>query len=361
MSVLTRYLTRLILIRFALLLFGMTAFLLGLDLMVNANRVMEGESAPLAALLRYSLLRLPMVVSDLIKIAALLAGLLSLMSLIRSSELTAIWNSGVSQFGLLLRLFPLFVFLGGLQFVVDDQIVPGRVSELQEWGVVQGLGKRDRNSSREVLWIHVGNDIVRVPSTNIDAQRLRDFILFKRDETGSLTAQLNVGEARYRNGAWQLMDITIRRASGGAVEHEAERDWPIQLDIASMQHLLVHPRNLPFSQIRRFTSGDGQGTWAPYLYETWLYERLINCLAPFLMLFLSVVLAQQSQRAGHIEFLLLGGIVIGFSFFIFSGVTIAMGEVGLLPPLLASSAPFLVFAAVAASVGFWHERKKPPS
>ncbi len=361
MSVLTRYLTRLILIRFALLLFGMTAFLLGLDLMVNANRVVDGESEPLSALTRYSLLRLPIVISDLIKIAALLAGLFSLMTLIRSSELTAIWNSGVSQFSLVRRLFPLIVLLGGLQFVVDDQLVPGRVSELQEWGVVQGLGKRDRNSSRDVLWIHVGNDILRIPSANIDAQHLRDFILFERNETGSLTAQLNVGEARYGNGTWQLLDITIRRASGGAVEREAMRNWPIQLDIASMQRLLVHPRNLPLSQIRRFTSGDGQGTWAPYLYETWLYERLINCLAPFLMLFLSVVLAQQSQRSGHIEFLLLGGIVIGFSFFIFSGVTLAMGEAGLLPPLLASSAPFLVFLTVAASIAFWHERKKTPA
>jgi len=361
MSVLAQYLTRLFLIRFALLLFGMTAFLLGLDLMVNANRVMADQGDNLGALIRYTLLRLPIVVSDLIKIAALLAALLSLTFLIKGGELTAIWNSGISQFGLLRRLIPLAVVLGGLQFVVDDLFVPGNFSKLEEWGIADSSGKRGGKNSRDVVWTHVGNDIIRVPAANIGAGHLYDFILFERDELGDLQAQLFVGEARYDDGTWQLFDITIRRTNGDAASWEARRDWPIELDFASMKQLQIHPRNLPFNQVRRMISGDGQGTWAPYLYEIWLYEKLFSCLVPFLMLFLSIALAKQSQRAGHIEFLLLGGIVAGFSFFIFSGVTLAMGEVGLLPPLLATAAPLFVFTAVAASIAFWYElqRRRP--
>ncbi len=362
MSMLTRYLTRLFLIRFAILLIGMTAFLLGLDLMVNANRVMADQVDSLGALIRYTLLRLPIVVSDLIKICALLAGLLSLFTLIKSSELTAIWSSGVSQFGLLRRLIPLAVVLGGIQLVIDDRIVPGSISELREWGIVDDLGQTGGDSPiHDVLWIHVGNDIVRVPAANVDSRNLRDFVLFERDELGDLQAQLNIGEARYDDGAWRLFDVTVRRAGAGAASWEAERSWPIGLDIASINHVMIHPRNLPISQIRRFTSGDGQGTWAPHLYETWLYEKLARGLVPLLMFFLSISLAQQSHRVGHIEFLLLGGIVVGFSFFIFSGVTLAMGEVGLLPPLLASTAPLLVFASIAGSVAFWHELKRQPA
>lgn len=362
MSVLTRYLTRLLLIRFILLLFGMSAFLLGLDLTVNADNVMgKLDDDHLLALGRYTLLRLPIVISDLIKIAALLAGLLTLTFLIKNSELTAIWNSGVSQFSLIRRMLPLAALLGIAQFVIDDQFVPGNVAKLQEWGIVDGLGERAQKSERDMIWIHVGSDIIRIPAANIDAHRLHDFILFERNEQGRLLAQIDVTEARYSGSAWRLFDLTVRRTDGAPVESEAVRDWPIELDIASIKHLLVHPRNLPFSQVRRFISGDGQGTWAPYLYETWFYEKLTNCLVPFLMLLLSVVLAQQSQRAGHIEFLLLGGIILGFSFFIFSGVTLAMGEVGLLPPLLASSAPLLVFATIAASVAFWHELKHRPT
>lgn len=107
--------------------------------------------------------------------------------------------------------------------------------------------------------------------------------------------------------------------------------------------------------------GDGQGTWAPYLYQTWLYEKLTTCLVPLLMLLLSAALAQQIQRAGRLELLFLGGAAIGFAFFVFNGITLAMGEVGLLPPLLASLAPLVAFTAVAGSVIYWNELKKRPT
>src|SRR3546814_2995683 len=92
----------------------------------------------------------------------------------------------------------------------------------------------------------------------------------------------------------------------------------------------THPRHLSFDQTRRFAGGDGQGTWAPYLYRTWLYEKLAACLVPLLLLLLSAALAQQTQRHVHVELLFLFGAAIGFAFFIFNGVTLAMGDVGVL-------------------------------
>src|SRR3546814_17783417 len=79
MPVLASYLTRLLLARFALLLLGLGALLLGLDLMVNANSLLGGDGG-VAALGRYALLRAPMVASDIIKVASLLAGLINFRS-----------------------------------------------------------------------------------------------------------------------------------------------------------------------------------------------------------------------------------------------------------------------------------------
>src|SRR3546814_1135711 len=110
MPVLASYLTRLLLARFALLLLGLGALLLGLDLMVNANSLLGGDGG-VAALGRYALLRAPMVASDLIKVASLLAGLITFAGLIRHSELTAIWGAGVSQLGLVRRVMPVALLL----------------------------------------------------------------------------------------------------------------------------------------------------------------------------------------------------------------------------------------------------------
>lgn len=358
MKTLAGYLTRLLVMRFLLLLFGMGAFLMGLDLMVNANSLLvQGDG--IEPLLRYVLLRSPTIVSDLIKIATLLAGLLTFATLIRHGELTAIWGAGVSQFGLFLRLIPLAVVLGGLQFAVDDFAVPVGFDGLREWGL--GDGPEDASLTGGMTWIHVGSDIVRVPAENIGEGRLNDFTIFERDASGGLLARLDVAEARYADGIWVLSDIDERSATGGALSHSDRREWRTSLDPESLRNLSAHPRHLSFDQIRRFAGGDGQGTWAPYLYRTWLYEKLSTCLVPLLLLLLCAALAQQSQRSGRVELLFLGGIAIGFAFFIFNGIALAMGEVGLLPPLIASVAPLVAFTAIAMSVIYWHELKSRPA
>jgi lipopolysaccharide export system permease protein len=360
MSVLAGYLTGLLLGRVALLLFGLTAFILALDLMVNASSLMNSPDG-FEALARYAGLRTPIIVSDMIKIASLLGGLLTFAGLIRHGELAAMWIAGLSQVGLFRRLLPVGLLLGALQFAVDDLAVPGSVDALYAWGVGEYEKPRETGGVEGTTWIHVGDDIVRVPTENIHGDTLGAFTIFQRNAEGDLLGRLDVGSAHYAGGTWQLRDITLTGGDGSAPRFEESRGWVIGLDPESLRHLAAHPRHLSFDQIRRFADGDGQGTWAPYLYQTWLYEKLTTCLVPLLMLLLSAALAQQTQRAGRLELLFLGGAAIGFAFFIFNGVTLAMGEVGLLPPLLASLAPLVAFTAVAGSFIYWNELKKRPA
>lgn len=360
MTVLAGYLTRLLLGRFLLLLFGLATLLLGLDLMVNANSLLR-DGGGLEALGRYAYLRAPMVVSDLIKVASLLAGLITFASLIRHSELTAIWGAGVSQVGMFRRLLPAALLLGSLQFVVDDLGVPASADALADWGVGEYGRQQAAANNKTYTWIHAGPDVVRLRTAGIGSDSLSDFTIFQRDGEGNLLGRLDVATARYDGEGWQLSGVTITGSDGGRPRYEAAREWDIALDPASLRHLSTHPRHLSFDQTRRFAGGDGQGTWAPYLYRTWLYEKLAACLVPLLMLLLSAALAQQTQRHGHIELLFLYGGAAGFAFFIFNGVTLAMGEVGLLPPLVAIAVPLLVLIAVAGSVIYWHELKRRPA
>lgn len=360
MSVLAGYLSGLLFSRFLLMLFGLVALVLGLDLMVNANSLLRTHGG-LEALARYAGLRTPIIVSDMIKIASLLAGLITFAGLIRHGELAAMWIAGLSQVGLFGRLLPVGLLLGALQFAVDDLAVPDSVDALYEWGVGEYENPRESGTEGGITWIHVGTDIVRVPTANIQGDRLADFTVFERNEEGDLLGRLDVASAQYSAGRWEMRGVTVTGGDGSLPRHEDSRTWVIGLDPESLRHLAAHPRHLSFDQIRRFADGDGQGTWAPYLYQTWLYEKLTTCLVPLLMLLLSAALAQQTQRAGRLEMLFLSGAAIGFSFFIFNGITLAMGEVGLLPPLLASLAPLVAFTAVAGSVIYWHELKKRPT
>ncbi len=359
---LTRYLVRRTLGLFTIMLIGMCAFMLGLDLMVNANSVLAVETeGPEGGLLCYTALRFPIIASDLIKFAALLAGLLTFNALTRSGELAAISNAGVSQRGVMARLLPLGLLFAGLQFVVDDALVPTSQQSLREWGVVDDQDANTPVGTDEVVWVQVGNDIVRVPRANIADGGLSKFSIFERDQAGTLLAQLMVTEAWPHPDGWRLTGVTTRHVDDLRVRYDPVLVWDVDLDPQIFRDLLSPPRELSLGGLLRLYGDAVRGNWAPELYGTWAYARVADCLVPFLVLILSVVLARQSQRAGNAAILLLGGVIIGFGFFIFNGVTLAMGEAGLLPPLLAAGIPPSVLAIIAATGSVWREGRVWPA
>ena len=75
MSILSRYISRRITFHFVILLVGMTALSLAFELMEESDQVLHATGGETSGLLRYSLLRLPDIVSQMLPIAALLGEL----------------------------------------------------------------------------------------------------------------------------------------------------------------------------------------------------------------------------------------------------------------------------------------------
>ena len=67
MGVLTRYLTAMYLARFGFLLICISVFVLSLDLVTNAEKVVEQSQAGITDLTKYAAFRLPQIFSDSIK------------------------------------------------------------------------------------------------------------------------------------------------------------------------------------------------------------------------------------------------------------------------------------------------------
>ena len=116
-------LTRMVASRFAMILAGITMFVLTLDVVTYAPDVLALHNDELSSVAKYALLRLPGVASAFVGIAALLALLLMLTELSHQSELVAIWNTGISQLRLILIIAPVALLIGVLHFLIDDQAV----------------------------------------------------------------------------------------------------------------------------------------------------------------------------------------------------------------------------------------------
>ncbi len=99
-----------------------------------------------------------------------------------------------------------------------------------------------------------------------------------------------------------------------------------------------------------FIRNAGFGIKPVHVFETWWHRRMSLLFTPLLMVALCIPLAVQFKRGGAAGRLFMIGLALGFTFSIFEGIALTMGEVGFVPPWFGAWAPFLVYAAIAGAM-----------
>jgi lipopolysaccharide export system permease protein len=184
-SVLSRYVGRMLLARALILLAGLAALMMILEFLADGDKVIEAGGGVVLPVLRFTALRLPEILAELLPVTAMLAALLTFADLARHSELVAIHAAGISKPRLIVAVLPVALLIALLQLAIADQAVPRAVAELRAWGI--GDYEADPDAPT-FSWLRHGNDILRVGAFDANAGEIQDVILFERDAEGNLIA-----------------------------------------------------------------------------------------------------------------------------------------------------------------------------
>lgn len=355
MWTLTWMLSRMFLARFALILFGITAFVLTLDVVTYAADVLKLHNDSLLAVIEYAGLRLPGVTSSFVGISSLLAALLMLTEVSHNSELVAIWSAGVSQMRLILILTPAALLIGVMHFVINDRAVPNAAPVLHEWGIGDYSNKKLNVSSDDPLWMRSGNDILRAVKSNKNSSILTDVTIFKRDETGILLEQISAKKAKLVGGRWELSDVVIYYRENLPPSRLGRMIYSGLMRPAAAGSRSGDPEEMTTEDLAYFIDNAGFGIRPAYVYETWLNKRYTLFFVALLMVLIAVPLSVRFQRGGGMGLLFAVGVGLGFGFFIFEGISQTMGELGLVPAWMAAWMPILVFFSAGTAIAFRYE------
>ena len=182
MSIVGWMITRMVVTRFLMILFGLSLFIVTLDAMTYANDILALKNNDVNAILIYAALRLPSIMSSFLPFCVLLGTLLALMELSYRNEMTAIWGAGQSPLSIMMLLFPIGLFLGGVNFLINDQAIPRAAPILHEWGIGDYGQKKLKLGENDPIWMRSGSDILRAASSNAPATKLEDVVIFRRDD-----------------------------------------------------------------------------------------------------------------------------------------------------------------------------------
>ncbi|MCS7267332.1 MAG: LptF/LptG family permease [Geminicoccaceae bacterium] len=356
MSRLSRYLNRVYFLRFSVVLLAVTGFAVLFDLLDVGPRVARRLPDTSWPLVRYAFVRLPSLVSELLPMVALVAGLFAVTDLLRFRELVAMWGAGVSRLGLVARLWPAMLVVAGLKFVVDDRLIPATFPTLRALGVAETRGGGPPRG--DALWVRLDGQILRLPADAAARKEPRDLLILRLDDQGRLIERLDVAEALPAPEAWLLRGVVRRPAGASAPEYLPELLWPVRLDIEELATLSKPPRELSSSELVAVIAAAAYGVTSTEGHETWLHARIAGMLGIAAIVALPVTLVRRAGRAGATLTIFVRGLAIGFGYVIGNGILLALGELGLMPPVLAAwTAPSLLGLGLLSGAGFLEKRR----
>lgn len=361
-TILGRYLSRMFIGQLALILISAVALLQLFDVMSVADDLLKDLGGGFQVILRYSFLRLPVLVTFLLPFSVLLAALMTFGQLHRHSELVAIQALGLPFLKILILLLPVMLLIALLHFLISDQLTPRANRALADWQA----SSETRKPNDIALWLRDGDHLVSIGAIEDDGRLLRDVVIFKRDGQGNLAAQTEAADAVFDQDGWwleEVKDFAILPTAARAETTVARESWETGVQPALVKDLAAPPNALSIAKIRRILDHPEIGSRPDHVYRTWLHKSLALPLSSLFMVALATASVRGLQRQGGVVLNALVGFGGAFLYFIADGVLQALGEAGSIPPALAAWLPLGILALVSALVLTWvtmpKGRRKP--
>jgi lipopolysaccharide export system permease protein len=349
MSIITGFLSRMILLRFFVLLLSITFFVLTLETVSLLGQIKAINPNVFISVAEYALARGPSVAVTFLPFCLLLALLLSITELSYRNELTAIWSAGVSPSRVVLMLVPVAIVVGAIQFLISDQAVPAAAPYLRSWGIGDYAAKSTQTNPGDPIWIRSGPDVIQTKSINAGQTEMNNLIIFRRQSDGLLLQQLYVENAKLVGDHWELKNINVFDRSGRVPYHLNNMNYAGTIRLLS-NGPTDDPQEMSITKISDYIANDGYGQRPKYVYQTWWHKRISPFIVAMIMIALCVPLATRFRRGGGLGPMLGIGVGMGFLFFVTDGVAASIGEIGLVAPWLAAWTPIIVFGAIAAAL-----------
>lgn len=343
-----RYLSGLFLGRLLAALLGLAALIQLLDLLDRASEVLHRGG--LLDLARYAGLRLPSVLGQMVPLAVLIAGMLTLRRLAMTLEMTALRAAGIPVRRVLVMLLPACALAALAQALLLGIIAPRTERALAAWWASTESRALKQDPKPHRVWLRAGSQIIGIDRVSLDGAELQGVLLVPRSPSALALARIQADSAEHTATGWMLRGVRIAEPASGVLQRQASRPWPEGpppveiLDVARPTES-QEPWWL-LRALRREKAVDR----GPAFYHTRLHTLAARLLGPFVMLLLAAVVAFDVPRRGSSMMRSLLALCLGLGFMLLGGLLGALGEAGVMPAALAVWTAPILFAAIGGSL-----------
>jgi lipopolysaccharide export system permease protein len=345
------YMVRLFVTRSLAVLVALVLILMTLDLLGESGKILAVPGNTDADLWRYVGLRIPILLARFLPFSVLLGTLIAFVGLNQNSEVVAMKAAGLSAHQILAPLVIASIGIAAVLFAFNELVVVNSTRAVTAWSDNDYKPVPPSSGMVSNVWILNGDDLIHAGVAGGQPFTAQGVEIYDRGG-GVLQREIQAARAvpRPASGDWLLQDVRIYDANMNVVRRLPQMAamhgvTPNQLTLAK-----VDPTELPYWTLKkRIAELDAAGRPDDEA-RAGLAHKIAGPLSTLLMPLLAAIAAFGLARSGQVLLRAVVGMALGFAYFVVDNFSLAMGNAGTYPPLIAAWAPFLLFLLIGETV-----------
>lgn len=347
------YMVRLFVTRSLAVLVVLVLVLMTLDLLGEAGKILAVPGNGDAALWHYVALRIPLLISRFLPFSVLLGTLIAFVGLNQHSEVVAMKAAGLSAHQILAPLVIASIAIAAALFAFNEGVVVNSARVVDAWSDNDYKPVPPARGMLSNVWLLSGEDLIQAGIVtgrppNLVAQNVTIY-----DRTGPVLQRVIHAARATRNpatGDWQLQDVKIYDATMNVVRKVPRLSAMAGVTPAQLTLAKVEPTELDYWTLKKRIAELEDAGRPTDEARAGLAHKISGPLSTLLMPLLAAVAAFGLARSGQVLLRASLGMALGFAYFVADNFSLAMGNAGAYPPVVAAWAPFFLFLLIGETV-----------
>lgn len=296
----------------------------------------------------YFLNKVPVIVSQLMPLAILMGTFMTLASLARNGELTAMFMSGISLFGVTRPILSMAVLISLATFAFNEYLLPIHVQKTNEVFRHEVQGKKDLSYNLGEVWFREEKTLVNIRLAEPGAETLHGVFVYKLDGDFRVISTLVAERAFFSGDHWMGHEVRLRSFepdSARLLEEKTLKNMRLSFDKRPEEFRDVHARReeMNFRKLWHLSRKLKKEGYDATGYEVDMQARLAAPFASIITAFLGIPFALRGSRRSGVAMGLVVSVSIGIAYYFINAILTAFGYTSVLPPLVAAWAANILF------------------
>ena len=350
MMILKKYVLFLFLRVYLLTATGLIGIFLIVDFFERVDEFMA-KNAPLIDLASYYVYKIPFVTNYMAPQAVLLATVITLASLAKQNEFTAMKACGISVTGITFPIIGASVLIALLVLVCSEFVSP---ITNQKMNYIFFSKVRNKATYGEIpnkdLWLKAkDHSIWSIDSFDPNSSGLRGIIILIPNDDFGVRQRIDARSAVWSGDKWDFIDGYIRKFNREGLvstDYFESRSFPVSETPKDFAKVRKRPEEMSLREMYttiQVHAREGKDTTKKW---TELHRNLSYPFISVVLALLAIPLSLRSSRHGGILFCVGVNLAMGFVFSFLYAISISLGRGGTFDPILAAWGPNLLFTTL---------------